>query len=165
MNHEWIPNNGQGFADGLLTTRSQFSHLLIIKSRDFLVFLNGLHPALKFTAENECDGKLPFMDVLVHCVENDFVWSVFRKPTFTGLYTRWDSYAPTNQKINLIKSLTTRAVRICSPSTMDHELRTLQELFVKNGYPLHLVERTIEQTVQNIKEPKTMDMDRHAVLI
>ena len=44
------------------------------------MFLNGLHLALKFTAENECDGKLPFMDVLVHRVENGFVRSVFRKP-------------------------------------------------------------------------------------
>ena len=105
------------------------------------------------------------MDVLVHRVENGFVRSVFRKPTFFGLFTTWDFYEPTNQKINLIKSLTTRAVRICSPSTMDHELRTLQELFVKNGYPLHLVETTIKQTVQNIKEPRRMDTDRHAVSI
>ena len=101
------------------------------------------------------------MDVLVHRVENGFVRSVFHKPTCTGL--GWDSYAPTNQKINLIKSLTTRAVRICSPYTMAHELRTLQELFVKNGYPLHLVERTINQAVQDIKEPRRMDTDRPAV--
>ena len=99
------------------------------KSQQFLVFLNGLHLALKFTAENECDGNFPFMDVLVHHVENGFVRLAFCKSIFTGIYTRWDSYAPKNQKINLIKSLTTRTVRICSPSTMDYELWTLQGLF------------------------------------
>lgn len=133
------------------------------ESQDFFRLLNGLHPALQFTVENECDGILPFMDVLVKRVENGFVRSVFRKPTFTGLYTRWDSYAPTSQKINLIKSLTTRAVRICSPSTVADELVTLKNLFLKNGYPLHVVERTIQQTVQKTTEPKTTEPETDTV--
>ena len=32
---------------------------------DFLITLNRLHPALKFTFEKEHDGKLPFLDILV----------------------------------------------------------------------------------------------------
>ena len=27
---------------------------------------NTLHPCLKFTIELECDGKLPFLDMLLH---------------------------------------------------------------------------------------------------
>ena len=134
------------------------------ESQDFFELLNGLNLGLKFTGENECDGTLPFMDVLVKRVENGFVRSAFLKPTFTGLYTRWDCYAPTSQKINLIKSLTTRAVRICSPSTVADELVTLKNLFLKNGYPLHVVERTICQTVQKTTERKT-DMASSSVLI
>ena len=88
-------------------------------SQDFFEVLNTMHPALRFTMEGESDRKLPFMDVLVERVNDQLVRSIYRKPTFTGLYTRWESYSPTNQKINLIKSLTTRVVRICSPSTAD----------------------------------------------
>ena len=72
------------------------------ESKDMFELLNDLHPALKFTVENKCDRILPFMDALVKRLENGFVQSVFRKPTFTELYARWDSYAPTSQKINRI---------------------------------------------------------------
>ena len=52
-----------------------------------------LHLSLKFTCEHKVDGHLPFMDVLVEKTIDDIVLtSVYRKPTFTGLYITWDSY-------------------------------------------------------------------------
>ena len=39
---------------------------------DFLVTLNRLHPALKFTFEKEHDGKLSFLDILVKRTETWF---------------------------------------------------------------------------------------------
>ena len=38
------------------------------------------------------------MEVLVRRQQNRFTTSVYRKPTFTGLYTRWASYCPTKQE-------------------------------------------------------------------
>ena len=55
---------------------------------------------------------------------------------------------PTSQKINLIKSLTSRAKRICSPSMLEAEVAKLTDIFVKNGYPAHIVDRTIRQVLQ-----------------
>ena len=52
---------------------------------------NGLHPSLVFTMESEEDNKLPFLDVLVIREEKEFSSTIYRKPTFTGLYNRWDS--------------------------------------------------------------------------
>ena len=54
--------------------------------------LNSLHPSLKFTTEAEQNGQLPFMDVQIMKVQDKLMRSVYRKPTFTGLYTRWDSF-------------------------------------------------------------------------
>ena len=73
------------------------------ESDSFFEVLNSMHPALKFTVEGECDDQLPFMDVLVERVGGDLICSVYRKPTFAGVYTRWDSFAPTSHEINLIK--------------------------------------------------------------
>ena len=54
---------------------------------EFLLILNDLHPSLKFTCESEKLSKLPFLDVLVEkSSEGGVVTSVYRKPTFTGLY-------------------------------------------------------------------------------
>ena len=72
----------------------------LLDSRDgalaFWGCLNELHPSLHFTMESEDDGQLPFMDVRVRKEENVFTTAIYRKPTFTGLYTRWDSYGPTS---------------------------------------------------------------------
>ena len=77
-----------------------------------------------------------------------FVRAVYSKPTFTGLYMRWDSFSPRFQKTNLIKSLTSRALRICSASKLAGELSTLKDLFLKNGYPLYLVECSIKGVIE-----------------
>ena len=114
------------------------------KSEDFFVRLNNLDPALCFTVEYEKDGQLPFMDVKLSRINGKFERSVYRKPTFTGMYTRWDSFSPTSQKIALMRSLTSRAHRICSPSTLSEEMKTLQEIFIDNGYPGDLVKRIVQ---------------------
>ena len=119
-------------------------------SLDFFRLLNGLHPALKFTIEGEKDDRLPFMDVLVKRVDGAFIRSVYRKPTFNGLYTRWDSFTATGHKINLIKSLTSRAKRICSPQTLDAEIATLKGLFADNGYPAGVVDRIVKRTLGRV---------------
>ena len=96
----------------------------LLDSRDgalaFLKCLNEFHSSLQFTMESEDDGQLPFMDVRVRKEENVFTTAVYRKPTFTGLYTRWDSYCPTSEKIALVRSLVQRARKICSPQYL-HE--------------------------------------------
>ena len=114
---------------------------------EFLQCLNSLHPSLRFTMEGEEDGRLPFLDVLVRKEEKGFSTAIYRKPTFTGLYTRWDSYCSTNQKISLIRSLTHRAKKICSPQHLKAETEKLLVLFEKNGYPTPIVRRVIQQTL------------------
>ena len=118
------------------------------QSQDFFELLNDLHPSLSFTVEGEQNNRLPFMDVLVERVDGTFVRTVYRKPTFTGLYTRWDSFTATSHKVNLIKSLTSRARRICSPTALGREITTLKALFADNGYPSGLVDRIMKQTLE-----------------
>ena len=74
----------------------------------FLNSLNNIHPFLTFTCEFENQRKLPFLDDLVHKEENGFLKSIYDKPTFTGLYTRYDSLSPKRQKISFIKCLIKR---------------------------------------------------------
>ena len=60
----------------------------------FFDILNNLHSSLLFTMEEENNGELPFSDVLVERRDSSFLTSVYRKPTFTGLYLSWHSFAP-----------------------------------------------------------------------
>ena len=64
----------------------------------FLSHLNSLHPSLRFNHEKEFSHSLPFLDVLEERLGSEFLTSVYRKPTFTGQYLRWNSFSPTNGK-------------------------------------------------------------------
>ena len=88
----------------------------------FLAKLNSLHQSLKFTFEKEENNSLPFLDVSVEKTEPGFLTSVYRKPTFSGLYTRWDSFCAKQIKINLINTLVHRALMICSEPKLNLEL-------------------------------------------
>ena len=41
------------------------------------------------------------MCLLVEKSNKKFLTSIYKKPTFTGQYTRWDSFGPKKRKINL----------------------------------------------------------------
>ena len=75
----------------------------------FLTRLNSLHPLLRFTYEKESNHSLPFLYVLVERHDSEFLTSVYRKPTFTGQYLRWNSFSPQKRKINLIGTLVHKA--------------------------------------------------------
>ena len=85
----------------------------------FLHYLNGCHSNIKFTIEFEHNNAIPFLDILVTRNQNNaFTTSIYRKKTFTGLYTKWDSFTPRKYKINLIRSLTYRYYRLCSSGSL-----------------------------------------------
>ena len=125
------------------------------ESDQFLETLKGMHTALGFTREKEKDNTLPFLDVSVTRTDTGLSRSMYRKPTFTGLYTRWDSFCDTRQKINLVKSLTSRAVKICTPDKINEELSKLSKIFEENSYPLRIIKNTITKTVNKIKQAPT----------
>ena len=104
------------------------------KSVEFFERLNGLHEALRFTQEGEQECSLPFLDVKVSRTDDGIITSMYRKPTFTGRYTPWDSFSATSYKINLVRSLTNRVLRICSPSVIDEELKTLRTILSKKKW-------------------------------
>ena len=84
----------------------------------FLDSLNSLHPSLRFTLEKESNLALPLLDVLVEKFPSKFITSIYRKPTFTGQYLRWNSFSPRKRKTNLILRLTHWALAICFPERL-----------------------------------------------
>ena len=96
----------------------------------FLHCLNSRHPNIKFTMELEENQEMLFLDVRIKRNHSTFSTWVHRKQTFTGLYTKWDSFTPRKYKINLIRTLTYRCFRICStPSLLQATLLDLKCLY------------------------------------
>ena len=94
-----------------------------VASDDILNCLNSTHPSLSFTSEVESDRCLPFLDVKVSRDSSNLVLtSIFRKPTWSGLYTHFFSFVSISYKRGLVRSLFHRARKLCSPSLLQHEV-------------------------------------------
>ena len=114
---------------------------MLKRNRHNHVLKRSRHNSIKFTIEFAQDNEIPFLDILVkRCPDHSFMTSVYRKKTFTGLYTKWDSFTPRKYKINLIRTLTYRCFRICSSASLLHSaIQDLRKLLLQNGYPQGII--------------------------
>ena len=58
----------------------------------FTNYLNLKHRNIKFTYEKESNNSLPFLDILILRSKNGFKTSVYHKPTFDGVYSKFNSF-------------------------------------------------------------------------
>ena len=121
----------------------------------FLEYINYQHPNINFTTEIESENSLPFLDVLVTHDGSNFSTSLYRKKTFTGLYTEFSSLAPDKYKNNLISVLVYRAFHICSSYQNFHnEIVRIKEILVKNSFPRALTDRIIKSFLDKRFAPR-----------
>ena len=80
----------------------------------FFDYLNSKHPNIKFTIENEKDGKISFLDASIHRENNCFLTSVFRKGMFSGVGMSFFSFCDQNFKSNSVQTLLNRAYNVSS---------------------------------------------------
>ena len=71
----------------------------------FLNYFNSCHENIKFTSEKETNNKLSFLDIEISRDKNQFITSVYRKPTFSGVFSHFDSFIPRGYKFNLVSTL------------------------------------------------------------
>lgn len=105
----------------------------------FKTYMNTCHKNMKFTSETEVDDILPFLDIKVIRTASSFVTSVYRKPTFSGVYTNYNSFLPQTYKSGLIRTLLFRLYTICSDWNMVHkEIEHLKSVMKRSAYPERL---------------------------
>ena len=99
----------------------------------------------------ERDGKLSFLDVNVFREGGQFVTNVYRKTTFSGVYTHFESFLPATYKFGMVYTLAYRCFRICSDWTkFNQELRFLKGVFLKNGYPSGFIDSCFKKVIDNV---------------
>ena len=117
----------------------------------FLTYLNSRHSNIKFTCDNEENSQLPFLDL---CIKRDdllFSTSIYRKPTYTGLLSKYDSFAPILYKTNLVSTLTYRAYKLCSSFiNFDTDVHFITAGLRSNGYPLPFIEKIVKKTLSKL---------------
>ena len=117
--------------------------------------MSSKHPNINFSIEKEKDGCLPFLDVNIFCEHKKFATNVYRRKTFSRIYTNFKSFIPAAYKIGLIKPLLFRCFSLCSDFIeFYHEIDNLKSMLCKNRYPCNLVDKCIKVFLDTILAPK-----------
>ena len=128
------------FIDDTFTLFSSEDHV-----KKFHKYLNTRHKNMHFTYEIEQNNCLPFLDVLVTRENDSFSTSLYRKPTFSGLYTNFYSFISEQYKKGLILCLIFRIFSFITDWNKFHqEVLYLKEIFKKNSYPEHFIDKCIK---------------------
>ena len=154
----WLSNCPVNFK-ALLYRRYVDDCFLIFQSADhipqFLSYLNHQHPNIKFTSEVESSSTLPFLDISISRKNGVFETSVYRKPTFTGLFTNFRSFIPFQYKRSLVSSLIHRFFSLRSNYENFHaQLELYRQILNKNCYPTRLFDRCVRTFLENVSHPK-----------
>ena len=113
--------------------------------------MNKRHKNIKFLFETEKGYSFSFLDVKI-CREKDkFTTNVFRKDTFSGIYTNFSSFVALEHKFGLVYTLLHRSFTIVSDFSKFHfEVETLKKTLHKNAYPTNFVDKCIPKFINNI---------------
>ena len=122
---------------------------LLFRSKDhvekFRNYLNKQHKNKKFTSEIEQNGSLSFLDIKISRENNKFVTSVYRKPTFSGVFTNFESFI--FLKVNLLN----RSFRLCSNyERFSREIETFKSILKRNSYPHNLANQCIKKLLNKL---------------
>ena len=100
-----------------------------------------------------------FLDVNIIREPGEFTTSVYRKSTFSGICTHFDSFLPSAYKIGMIHTLLYRCFRICSYWTKFHlELVKLMDVFRSSSWAENFINNYFKTFLDNkyrIKEKIT----------
>ena len=98
----------------------------------FLGYINKKHKKIKFSTETELNGLLSFRDVKIFRENENFVTSVFRKNTSSGVYTNFINFIPLEHKFGLVHTFLNRCFNLCSDFLkFHHEVDKLKKILPK----------------------------------
>ena len=71
---------------------------------------------------------------------------MYRKPTYSGLYLKWESFVPRQYKRGLVNCLVHRAWQICSTYENFHrEVEFIKSVLIANGYPENFISSSVHK--------------------
>ena len=111
-----------------------------------LNYINSINPSIQFTLELERNQTLPYLDIeIVRLKDGILKFKIYRKPSHTGRLLNFNSSSHIAHKRSTIRSLVSRAFKICSEEYLENELTNIKEQLKNNGYPKKLVNREIHK--------------------
>ena len=84
-----------------------------------------------------------------------FVTLIFRKATFSGVFTNYHSFIFDTYKIGLVHTLLFRFFKICSSMENFYiEVELLRSIFKYNNFPVNITDQCIKKLLDKLHVPK-----------
>ena len=130
-------------------------------SEELLHHLNGVRLTIKFTLEQEEDGKIPFLDTLLRKEDGSLEVSVCRKPMHTDQYLRFKSHHPTDAKGGVVICFhnTARGVT-SSQDNLQKEVDHLARALKQNAYPANFIHNGSAPPTQKTADTSSRDEEQ-----
>ena len=133
------------YKEGMLMIFLFFFHLKNT-SNVFVDYMNKQHKCLKFTSEAENDNSFSYLHIKIT--------SVYREPTFSGVFAHYESYFDQTYKKSLIDILLFCCFSVCSDYNLfDLEVENLRAILKKSSYPSGIIEQSIKSFLNKLHYP------------
>jgi hypothetical protein len=118
---------------------------------------------------NNINGSIPFLDILINRKnDGNLGHVVYRKKTHTENYLHANSHHHPNQKLGVLKTLATRAIRISNETHLEQEKDHLSVVFKNIGYKhkdiMNAINKALEKTSKNPNPLENQNPNRKAYL-
>ena len=134
------------FVDDMFLLFRSYEHI-----EKFRTYRNCQQPNIKFTSEIEEYNCMSFLDIKITREFKSFSTSVYRKPTFSGVFTNFDSFIPLSYKTGLIWSLLYRAFSLCSSFELLHqEILKEKDICKRNSYPISFIDKCVKRFLNKV---------------
>ena len=126
-------------------------------AHSFHEYISSKNQNINFIVEQKHIGSLSFLDVKI-CRKNvKFVISVYRKPTFGGVFTSYKSFIPTYPKRELSHTLLHKSFNICCDfKTFHFEIDHLKTILIKNNHLPNFIDSLIKSFLNKLYTPKVI---------
>lgn len=121
---------------------------------NLLKVLNGdKYKSIRFTCEQESDGKLPFLDLMLRRTNTGSIdVTVYRKPTATKRFITKESYCPTSHKMAAFHGMVHRLLRLpLTITSFINEIKHIKDVAAVNGFNASTIDDIVQKHSRKLK--------------
>ena len=122
------------------------------QTEKFQCYLNCQHRNTTFTFEMEQTNSILLLDTKIRRVNHSFSASIYRKLTFSGVFTNFGNIIPISYKSNMIFTLLFRAFKFWTNFGLFHQ--EALNLFQKKWLSCNFIDVCIKRLLNNIFKDK-----------
>lgn len=140
--------------------------LVILKKEDVesvFTALNRDTPTVKFTYEVECEGVIPYLDMLIHRTKSRKIeTSYYQKPTSMNRLLNYESTHPLMQRRSIVYGTISRILSITSITYEQDSVNTIYNILQMNSYPKKMIKQLLLRYQNNLHRPNEVTKEHKA---